>query len=821
MNTKKLALLLVSSLGLLAACGGTSSSTVSTSSTSVGTTEPVSSAPVSTSEKPMPSTSSAAEPSVSTSAPTSSSSTTPIEEDKLTAAEVEDAILGMSQDLNFSLEYLYEDVTYTDVINLDEGYYYFGFNESGYIKLPLIQGEETEYTFMFDLADGEVNVGGVVTSEDYETGETYYVDLAETCMMPYIGELVEMTPGIFTQQDAETVVSSDQYLAIYLLSLLQFDASDYYGYFGDTIFTLTEGGDIHFQVTFDGEEEHDPELAGTFKNIGTSSIEELKTFVSTYTAPYTSFISADKLTPLAADEMKVTSKIELVDETAGTKETVSEGYLAYNEENITQYLLFDGEESTLTYCKDSDGLVAEATIDALTGDIKYEPVVFDYMYNYLFADYVEMLKVSSFLTADTLATKDGTTFDYIGTLDLIDILATYSGVELTGATVEGEAIIENGQVTGLKLVSNSGDDGYGNTIHYEAELKFGAIGEDDIINITAPSETAGDEFKAQFITGKLDGTNDVEITVTSEYADDSVKIVFYDDVVLMYLPVIEEVDGIETITSYTPSNGYVYREGKVIPFVLAEGADGFMVTSPSAAIEATYLSEVIRPFDLSPRVIEETGTNTYGIIDGVYNYGEAFPFTTYTPYATDIVINTDETHITSIVSDYTMWMAVGQETITYKYDNVTIDEALLTLIKGVPEWTTPTSWFTEDINVYNTLVSILGEEGVAKIPYIFKEALTGNWGTSVAAGSLQLYNDGYYYDEVWMETPDLSQAFLAEFMEALVENGFTRQEDYTDEDWYGDTIVYAVFTDETGIRVEVDLTNDLYNGGIYIFAPEA
>ena len=58
-------------------------------------------------------------------------------------------------------------------------------------------------------------------------------------------------------------------------------------------------------------------------------------------------------------------------------------------------------------------------------------------------------------------------------------------------------------------------------------------------------------------------------------------------------------------------------------------------------------------------------------------------------------------------------------------------------------------------------------------------------------------------------------------MEALVENGFTRQEDYTDEDWYGDTIVYAVFTDETGIRVEVDLTNDLYNGGIYIFAPEA
>ena len=291
MNTKKLALLLVSSLGLLAACGGTSSSTVSTSSTPVGTTEPVSSAPVSTSEKPMPSTSSAAEPSVSTSAPTSSSSTTPIEEDKLTAAEVEDAILGMSQDLNFSLEYLYEDVTYTDVINLDEGYYYFGFNESGYIKLPLIQGEETEYTFMFDLADGEVNVGGVVTSEDYETGETYYVDLTETCMMPYIGELVEMTPGIFTQQDAETVVSSDQYLAIYLLSLLQFDASDYYGYFGDTIFTLTEQGDIHFQVTFDGEEEHDPELAGTFKNIGTSSIEELKTFLSTYTAPYTSFIS--------------------------------------------------------------------------------------------------------------------------------------------------------------------------------------------------------------------------------------------------------------------------------------------------------------------------------------------------------------------------------------------------------------------------------------------------------------------------------------------------------------------------------------------------
>ena len=411
-------------------------------------------------------------------------------------------------------------------------------------------------------------------------------------------------------------------------------------------------------------------------------------------------------------------------------------------------------------------------------------------------------------------------YDY-GTLDLIDILATYSGVELTGATVEGEAIIENGQVTGLKLVSNSGDDEYGNTIHYEAELKFGAIGEGDIINITAPSETAGDEFKAQFITGKLDGTGDVEITVTSEYADDSVKIVFYDDVVLMYLPVIEEVDGVETITSYTPSNGYVYREGKVIPFVLAEGADGFMVTSPSAAIEATSLTEVIRPFDLSPRVIEETGTNTYDIIDGVYNYGEAFPFTTYTPYATDIVINTDETHITSIVSDYTMWMAVGQETITYKYDNVAIDEALLTLIKGVSEWTTPTSWFTEDIDVYNTLVSILGEKGVAKIPYIFKEALTGNWGTSVAAGSLQLYNDGYYYDEVWMETPDLSQAFLAEFMEALVENGFTRQEDYTDEDWYGDTIVYAVFTDETGIRVEVDLTNDLYNGGIYIFAPEA
>ena len=247
MNTKKLALLLVSSLGLLVACGGTSSSIVSSSSTSVGTTEPVVSVPVSTSEKPMPSTSSAAEPSVSTSAPTSSSST-PIEEDKLTAAEVETAILGMSQDLNFSLEYLYEDVTYTDVINLDEGYYYFGFNESGYIKLPLIQGEETEYTFMFDLADGEINVWGVVTSEDYETGETYYVDLAETCMMPYIGELVEMTPGIFTQQDAETVVSSDQYLAIYLLSLLQFDASDYYGYFGDSIFPITEGGDIHFLV---------------------------------------------------------------------------------------------------------------------------------------------------------------------------------------------------------------------------------------------------------------------------------------------------------------------------------------------------------------------------------------------------------------------------------------------------------------------------------------------------------------------------------------------------------------------------------------------
>lgn len=103
---------------ILASCGGTSSIS---SSTSLGISTSSPSSPVTST--PIPSTN-------VTSSPSSSISSLTIDE------KIHSAAKALAESTSFSMNYNYDGEDFTDIYNIEKGYIYIDYDQSGYITLP-------------------------------------------------------------------------------------------------------------------------------------------------------------------------------------------------------------------------------------------------------------------------------------------------------------------------------------------------------------------------------------------------------------------------------------------------------------------------------------------------------------------------------------------------------------------------------------------------------------------------------------------------------------------------------------------------------------
>lgn len=116
---------------ILASCGGTSSIS---SSTSLGISTSSPSSPVTST--PIPSTN-------VTSSPSSSISSLTIDE------KIHSAAKALAESTSFSMNYNYDGEDFTDIYNIEKGYIYIDYNQSGYITLPY-KDEKQIYAYSVD-----------------------------------------------------------------------------------------------------------------------------------------------------------------------------------------------------------------------------------------------------------------------------------------------------------------------------------------------------------------------------------------------------------------------------------------------------------------------------------------------------------------------------------------------------------------------------------------------------------------------------------------------------------------------------------------------
>lgn len=144
--------LMASSL-ILASCGGTSSISSSTiSGISTGSpSSPVTSAPVSST--------------TITSTPSSSVSSQTIDE------KIHSAAKALAESTSFSMNYNYDGEDFTDIYNIEKGYIYIDYDQSGYITLPF---KDEKQIYAYSVDNNSITLEG---RPENETGYAEFEDL--------------------------------------------------------------------------------------------------------------------------------------------------------------------------------------------------------------------------------------------------------------------------------------------------------------------------------------------------------------------------------------------------------------------------------------------------------------------------------------------------------------------------------------------------------------------------------------------------------------------------------------------------------------------
>lgn len=216
-------------------------------------------------------------------------------------------------------------------------------------------------------------------------------------------------------------------------------------------------------------------------------------------------------------------------------------------------------------------------------------------------------------------------------------------------------------------------------------------------------------------------------------------------------------------------------DGNIIKFSAKQEEDGEVSAKFEGDVElaegksfASLLGFNIAPetmtFDVDGNIVFKDG-----VLNGGYGLFNEFSYNKYAQNGT-VALKVNSGHITGITYKYGAGANATEYTSNYMYGTTALTSAfetkLLEALATLKEAPHPTTWQEEDPAIFDNLTTLLGDYA-NQIPYVYDVAYSGNYTSSV-------YSATTVYIKVPVGTP-YSDTYKAAFLDACVENGFTKE----------------------------------------------
>ncbi len=766
---KKLSLLILPLLLLVASCDYSTSSSIDSSLTTSSISE-----------------SSDTSSSISSSSAEASTSSTPVYD----SSEIIDTLLEASEGnytLSSTSEYGY---TYQTIFT--ENYYYttYSYPYQGVILLDNIDStsDDSKVCYNFEINGDEVLLGTQVTSSNqYVTDINSNYNSLSLISDSYTADLLtDNYDGTFTLEN-----DSSDTLKVTLLGILGYvlgyDAS-LLGYVsGATLTSLSDGAlDIQFNLLTAYVGQIDDELLhATISDVGSSEVTLLEEFI--VSNPFDNeTLSSDNADVLKRTEGKTISSVDLVaiDPYTGVEERVEVGTFEINfdEDHLFSVMTQSGKKSYENFYRNSgdylvDG-VAEGNGYSININYNNELVYtdagedFDSLVGDRGLSQLDDILSLSYQNADGSYTYHGTDADNY----LLYLTGGLSVSSVSYLTFE----VENGQVTSVSARYGQ-DTLYGITYYYSINLTFD---EKDDFEDPAVFTQEANEGDKEALTEAFEHFNS-QTTYSYKYYDLEDKEsspTNYD-----YTQVYVSEDISLTISYYS---GYTVYKGTV------DNGDGtledFELTYANGTYTATTSSdkytgslEDANEITINPLVLESSDENTYTPRPYVTNLAEGIIDDVRALYMDDYTFTLsldDDNHLASYSYYYNLYgYYYGTRVYEFSFgDDGEIPSSIKTAIENRSDWVVPTTWECAG-SVYNPLQTLFGDFA-DQIPFIYYSGVTDDNHLTgyLMQGGYQGYNSfvyAYGYTDYTPEIQEFVDAYV-EYLENYYSETYVKTEDY-------------------------------------------
>ena len=177
-------------------------------------------------------------------------------------------------------------------------------------------------------------------------------------------------------------------------------------------------------------------------------------------------------------------------------------------------------------------------------------------------------------------------------------------------------------------------------------------------------------------------------------------------------------------------------------------------------------------FNIAPETMTFDVDGKIVFKDGVMGAGNGlFNEFSYNKYAQDntITLKVSSGHITGITYKYDSAPSATEYTSNFMYGSTTLNSSfekkLLEVLPTLKEAPHPTSWAEEIPQFYTNIVSMVGEENAALVPYIYDIAYSGKFAIGSNSATLK---------SVKLTSGEFTADYRAAISAACVANGFTQ-----------------------------------------------
>lgn len=768
--------------------------------------------------------------------PASSESTSETTSEKkenrnLTVSDLLASLKQMATEGIFDVEYYRDGMPYVDTLNTKDGYFWAEYQSYGYGNFPNFPGRKDAF-FSFGYEKGELtDVNRLVNADRntyYETMEKQ-PSLADINVFAVLNgeELGYLDEKYFTQTGVnEVTVKDNNDFAIYMSILLNYTTTTAIdSKICNTTFTKDSYGYIHFAITTNSDDDvyNRDDYKGVIRDIGTAENSEIANAVKSYTFP-TQQISekAQETLSSTAQEMDYTFyQTEIGSDGVGKTTTIANMKMYYDYEKAF-YCTYSSDTVTdaqlyLRYVDTTNYTLTTKALDARTGlaTDSFIRTIDDYTYTKL-----KLYTPGGRLDTSCFYGTGNNEYTYYGGNDAWSLY--YMTSEALYLLAYGSTTIKaytnsDGSLDKMTATCSGFEDSdTGNALVYTLEFRF-----KDLENGVFPEPEGKKDteetlaFKKKYIDGKLDGTANVMIEAGNDKTASRVDYIEADDILFIrkYGYDGSYDDGYIHNPEKDTYSGYKYDEsqGGLIPFTLKKENDSTFTVESVGYLKAGTIASEFRPFCFASSLIQSTGKeNEYKIVleelvnlknvlllDNTMQNIIDMESTSSLLYLEDLIIKTDGEYITSTSYEvaYNLQDEEGNRIpgTTYEQEytyNVSQNSAVVEAVKSITAKTPLKSWAEESSDIWQTLVSTFGADEAANIPYLFHEQIAGEWKIIQSGNMTRLYvtqGEEFFDDE-----------FNDDYGALLVENGWTRLEDYVEHQSSGEIVTHQYYQDAAG-----------------------